>query len=890
MEEFWYTTNHHFARGDGEIEYSAEAGAAAHAIGRVTCAPDGTDTDGNHIDFSLGFFHVQRDESLTTGRQFYQEALDKIGETQCDESSGEPRPTGGLRTETDRYPTVAGETNMNPEGGFCGMPTQFLGTVHVGGQHRVPRWIANTEGMLENRETGITPTLQLNPRQLCREQLLMYIPHELLTIGDVPLPESPALQRFLDIAWDGFDRIDSLWDGCEVGCDIPILENSLCGGSGLSSYDWSLGFCDGGVSNGDICCAISCGGVCDDTPECGTRDGGSAACCMSTIEEEGRACRSSWDVACVIPRRGDGGACITNDDCSSGSCKTGRCCNAYGQSEGTLACDLSGNALACATGFARRGVECISACECSPGCLECSCGTCSSCSAEHFLIDGICHPKVTAGQECSTDEQCSTGRCAGGNCCDVERIADGCIDCNFRGLCDECVDGYTLCGHVNDGNGQCTPSWSSTTTTFACGTGGPSTDFPSTDGYNYCAQSQVCPCTDSGGCYKTCEISYDCWNAAFDYIEYVGETLFRRNDPYVGADFLSYQPPEFAAISPPVPIDCTGNFEEWSACSAPCGGGTRTRTYVVTTAARSGGEPCPEPLSEECNRQTCEPAPAPAPQPQPQPQPHGPSPVSSEDGDDADNDVVSGEEVIVIQTTVLGPGDLAASAMSVANALSAEAATARVAIRSTMIFPVAVEAISNGSPERNQFEEQFKAAVARTLGDGAAVQPSQIAITGITSARRRMEIEDCPHMRMLRPTQRVANPHRQLQTGSVSVAFEMSTPSSVMQEAANLFATMRQSDTPFVIEVGGVEISAVPSSAMGPPTVVRSVTDGQPQDTKISGGDLAGRCSLGLLMATLSVAIEADSLQMLESSAVWHACSHVAQQIQAATQACSNDP
>ena len=116
MEEFWYTTNHHFARGDGEIEYSAEAGAAAHATGRVTCPPDGTDTDGNHIEFSLGFFHVQRDESLTTERQFYQEALDKIGETQCDDASGEQRPTGGLRTETERFPTVAGETNMNPEG------------------------------------------------------------------------------------------------------------------------------------------------------------------------------------------------------------------------------------------------------------------------------------------------------------------------------------------------------------------------------------------------------------------------------------------------------------------------------------------------------------------------------------------------------------------------------------------------------------------------------------------------------------------------------------------------------------------------------------------------------------------------------------------------------
>ena len=97
---------------------------AAHAIGRVTCAPDGTDTDGNHIDFSLGFFHVQRDDSLTTNRERYQEALNKIGDTQCDETSGEQRPTAGVRTETDRFPTVAGETNMNPEGAHTKLNAQ----------------------------------------------------------------------------------------------------------------------------------------------------------------------------------------------------------------------------------------------------------------------------------------------------------------------------------------------------------------------------------------------------------------------------------------------------------------------------------------------------------------------------------------------------------------------------------------------------------------------------------------------------------------------------------------------------------------------------------------------------------------------------------------------
>ena len=62
--------NHHFNRGDGEIEYSAEAGAAAHAIGRVTCQPDGVDNTGNQIDFQAGFFHKQRSERNLTAEEF----------------------------------------------------------------------------------------------------------------------------------------------------------------------------------------------------------------------------------------------------------------------------------------------------------------------------------------------------------------------------------------------------------------------------------------------------------------------------------------------------------------------------------------------------------------------------------------------------------------------------------------------------------------------------------------------------------------------------------------------------------------------------------------------------------------------------------------------------
>merc|ERR1712137_372075 len=39
---------------------------------------------------------------------------------------------------------------------------------------------------------------------------------------------------------------------------------------------------------------------------------------------------------------------------------------------------------------------------------------------------------------------------------------------------------------------------------FRCGAGGPETDFPSTDGYNYCADDNACPCGKC--CYCECEV------------------------------------------------------------------------------------------------------------------------------------------------------------------------------------------------------------------------------------------------------------------------------------------------------------------------------------------------------------------------------------------------
>ena len=155
---------------------------------------------------------------------------------------------------------------------------------------------------------------------------------------------------------------------------IPVLKNRMCtaasenegsagsdtasgAGAGatrppqLTEYDWELPYCDAatGVVQGTSCCSLACGGICQhDSGACADRPGGADLCCPDRIATLGRPCESSDDTGCVIPTVGHGAACNGDADCSSGSCKGGRCCDAYGQGAGCTACDRQGHCAACA--------------------------------------------------------------------------------------------------------------------------------------------------------------------------------------------------------------------------------------------------------------------------------------------------------------------------------------------------------------------------------------------------------------------------------------------------------------------------------------------------------------------------------------------------------------
>ena len=59
----------------------------------------------------------------------------------------------------------------------------------------------------------------------------------------------------------------------------------------------------------------------------------------------------------------------------------------------------------------------------------------------------------------------------------------------------------------------------------------------------------------------------------------------------------------------PCPIDCVGSWGDYGSCNASCGGGTKTRTYSVTTPAQHGGAECPANHGDtdetNCNEDPC---------------------------------------------------------------------------------------------------------------------------------------------------------------------------------------------------------------------------------------------------------------------------------------------
>jgi hypothetical protein len=70
-------------------------------------------------------------------------------------------------------------------------------------------------------------------------------------------------------------------------------------------------------------------------------------------------------------------------------------------------------------------------------------------------------------------------------------------------------------------------------------------------------------------------------------------------DNYIKINNFDEMKARLQAISKAVcPVDCIGEWNEWSACNSQTG--TRTRTFNIQGAAKDGGDECPKPETESC--------------------------------------------------------------------------------------------------------------------------------------------------------------------------------------------------------------------------------------------------------------------------------------------------
>ena len=60
--------------------------------------------------------------------------------------------------------------------------------------------------------------------------------------------------------------------------------------------------------------------------------------------------------------------------------------------------------------------------------------------------------------------------------------------------------------------------------------------------------------------------------------------------------------------SVPVPLDCEGEWSDWSRCTKDCDGGTQTRNFTIRQTPKNGGKACPNEVeTRPCNTEACQP-------------------------------------------------------------------------------------------------------------------------------------------------------------------------------------------------------------------------------------------------------------------------------------------
>ena len=365
-------------------------------------------------------------------------------------------------------------------------------------------------------------------------------------------------------------------DGTHAGgCSYPTTS---CRSASCSAGVATLGAsCDGAghcpVEQTETCAPYTCG----------------ATACLGNCTVDADCGSGSWCSAGVCsPRKTGGEACGGASQCATGSCVDGVCCDTAcnGQCE---ACDVPGSAGtctpvagaphgaraacatdgsvcggacdgtnaascaypaaetdcragACADGVATQAAACDGAGTCPAaqqvGCAPYACGATScrgdctadgDCAGGNYCAAGVCSPVKGPGEACSAADQCGTGSCVDGVCCDT--ACDGqCEACDVAGsvgTCSPvagpphgartaCASDGSACAGSCDGSQRTScayPDGSVTCRAGACADG-VVTQAASCDGAGACPASQQNSCggfaCDGDACRTSCSDSSEC--------------------------------------------------------------------------------------------------------------------------------------------------------------------------------------------------------------------------------------------------------------------------------------------------------------------------------------------------------------------------------------------
>ncbi|MGH2535759.1 MAG: hypothetical protein ACRDJW_26200 [Thermomicrobiales bacterium] len=230
-----------------------------------------------------------------------------------------------------------------------------------------------------------------------------------------------------------------------------------------------------------VCCTSACSGQCEAcslpgsegscTPVSGAPAGARQACpgagvCRARCDGVSRKSCTAWpgsEITC-------GSSTCSNGWQTTYACGGNGTCRPTTTSCGLYPCDAAGAA-------------CLTTCEDNADCVGAA-----------YCANGICQGEQPLGQACASADQCQSGFCVDGVCCN-SACGGPCASCNVAGhvgRCTEVADGSVCAGGICCGAACCGPS-----TTCVQGTCQPCTPIGFGAG-NACTAAT--PCCDGGSC------------------------------------------------------------------------------------------------------------------------------------------------------------------------------------------------------------------------------------------------------------------------------------------------------------------------------------------------------------------------------------------------------